>query len=114
MLVLSYEFVYIIFYELLVIYEAISYYGAQEFSLHSPMDSLPIDLITCSSPHRTSKDGDILHSLRHLLLTIGADFTSHRLMLNAAIYHFIGCSSHGSNSQALLLSYQLILVGLYS
>ena len=66
MLVFSYEFYDIIYCELLNIFEAISYYGAQSFSLHSPKDSLPIYLITCSSPHRTSKHGDILHSPRHL------------------------------------------------
>ena len=69
MLVSSYVFSYIIFCELLVIYEAISDYGAQSFTLHSPRDSLP--LVTCSSPHRTSKGEDILHPLGHLLLTIG-------------------------------------------
>ena len=41
MLVLSYEFVDIIFCEILFIYEAISYYGSQSFTLHSPMSSLP-------------------------------------------------------------------------
>ena len=60
MLVSFYEFADIIFCESLVIYEVISYYGAQAFALHCPRDSLPIYLITCSSPHRTSKDGDIL------------------------------------------------------
>ena len=75
MLVSSYEFDDIIFCESLIIYEAISDYGAQAFSLHSPRASLPIYLITCSSPHRTSKDGDILHPPGHLLLTLGADLT---------------------------------------
>ena len=77
------------------------------------MDSLPTFLITCSSPHKTSKDGDILHSHGHFLLTLGADFTSHGLMFKDEIYHLIGCSSHGWNSQALFLSYQLILVALH-
>ena len=62
MLVSSYEFDDIIFCVLLVISEDISDCGAQEFSLHGTKDSLPIYLITCSSPQRTSKDGDILHS----------------------------------------------------
>ena len=97
MLVLSYEFSDIRFCELLVIYEAISYYGAQEFSLHIPRASLPIYLITCSSPHRTSKDGDILHSPGQLLLTIRDDFTSHGLMFKDEIYQLFGISSHGSN-----------------
>ena len=56
MLVLSYEFADIRLCKLLVIYEAISYYGDQAFSLHSPRASLP--LVTCSSPHRTSKEED--------------------------------------------------------
>ena len=42
MLVLSYEFADIRFCELLVIHEALLYYGAQEFTLHSPMASLPL------------------------------------------------------------------------
>ena len=105
---LLHQFVDIIFFGSLVIFKSIFDYGAQEFSLHSPKDSLPLYLITCSSPHRTSKDGDILHSLGHMLLTLGVDFTSHGLMLKASIYQFIWFSSHGSNSQALLLSHQLI------
>ena len=102
MLVLSYEFDDIVFCELLDIYEAISDYGAQAFALHSPKTSLP--LITCSSPHRTSKEGDILHPPGHLLLTLGADFTTHGLLFKAEIYQVLGCSSHGMNSQELLLS----------
>ena len=74
MSVFSYEFSNIIFFGSLVIFEDIPDYGAQSFTLHSPMSSLPFYLITCSSPQRTSKDGDILHSLGNLILTIGADF----------------------------------------
>ena len=113
MLVSSYEFADIVFCESLVIYEAISYYGAQSFSLHIPRDSIPIYLITCSSPHRTSKVGDILHPPGQFLLKIGADFFSHGLMLKDTIYHLLGCSSHGSNYQALFLSHQLISVALH-
>ena len=76
MSVFSHEFADIIFCYSLVIFEAISDYGAQAFALHSPRASLPFYLITCSSFHRTSKDGDILHSPGHLLLTLGAYFTS--------------------------------------
>ena len=83
-LFLSYEFYDIIFCELLVIYESISDYGAQSFTLHSPWDSLP--LVTCSSPHRTSKEEDILHLPGHLLLTLGDDFTTHGLLFKAEIY----------------------------
>ena len=75
--------------------EAISYYGAQSFTLHNPRASLPF--ITCSSPHKTSKEKDSLHPLGHLLLKIGADFTTHGFMLNAATYQFLECSTHGSN-----------------
>ena len=75
MLVFSYEFADIIFFESLIIYEAISNYGAQAYALHNPRASLPIYFITCSSPHRTSKDGGILHSPGHLLLTLRDDFT---------------------------------------
>ena len=46
MLVSSYYFDDIIFCESLVIFEAISYYRAQAFSLHSPRASLPLYLIT--------------------------------------------------------------------
>ena len=113
MLVLSREFADIIFCESLVISEAISDYGAQEFTLHSPRASLPTYLITCSSPHRTSKDGDILHSPGHLILTLEADFTSHGSMFKAEIYQFLGFTSHGSNFQALFLSHQLISVVLH-
>ena len=113
MLVFSYEFYDIIFCDSLVIFEAISYYGSQAISLHSPRDSLPIYFITCSSPHRTSKEGDILHPPRHLFPTLGDDFTSHGLMFKASIYHFLGFPSHGSNSQALFLSHKLISIALH-
>ena len=111
MLVFSYEIVYIRCCELLDIFEAISEYGAQAFALHSPRASLP--LVTCSSPHRTNKEGDILHLPGHLLLIIGDDFTTHGLMFKAAIYQFLGCSSHGSNSQAHFLSLQMISATLH-
>ena len=97
MLFSSYEFADILICESLIISEAISDYGAQAFALHSPRASLPLYLITCSSPHRTSKDGDILHSPGHLLLTLGDDFTSHGLMFKDEIYQLFGISSHGSN-----------------
>ena len=112
-LVFSNEFYDILYCESLVILEAISDYGSQAFSLHSPSIYLPFYLITCSSPNKTSKYGDILHSLGYLLLTLGDDFTSHGLMFKATIYHFIGLTSHGSNFQALFLSHQLISVALH-
>ena len=95
MLVFPYEFANIKFCESLDILEDISDYGAQEFALHGPKTSLPSYLITCSSPHNTSKDGDIMHSPRHLLLTLGADFKSHGLMFKDATYNFLGFTSHG-------------------
>ena len=74
MLVFSHEFVDIRFCESLDILEDISYYGALSFSLHSP--SVSLALITCSSPHKTSKEGDcILHPARHLFLTLWDDLT---------------------------------------
>ena len=106
-LVSSYEVADILFFESFAIYEAISYYGAQAFTLHSLRVSLP--LVTCSSPHRTSKEEDILHPPGHFLILLGADIG---LQFKAAIYQLLGCSSHGSNSQALFLSYQLISVAL--
>ena len=112
-LVLSYEFYNIIFCELLVIYEVISYYGAQSFSLHSPRASPHIHVITCSSPHRTSKVGDSLLPSGHLQLTLGDDFTTHGLLFMDATYQFIECSSHGFNLQKPFLTYQLILVSLH-
>ena len=99
------EVVDIVFCESLVISEYIWDYGSQAFALHSSKASLPLYFITCSSPQRTSKDGDMLHSHGHLLLTIGADFTSNGLMFKAKIYQRLGFSSHGSNSQELLLSH---------
>ena len=87
MSVFSHEFVDIIFCESLVIFEAISYYGAQAFALQSPRASLP--LVTCSSPHKTSKEEDILHSLAHLILILGADFTTHGFLFKAETYQFL-------------------------
>ena len=91
--------------------KAISDYGAQAFALHSPSDSLP--LITCSSPHRTSKEADIMHLPGHLLLTLGANFRNHGFMFKDGKYQLLECSSHGSNPQALFLSSQLISVALH-
>ena len=97
----------------MVILEAISYYGSQSFTLHSPRASLPLYLFTCSSPHITSKEGDTLHPPIHFLLTLGVDITSHGLLFKGAIYQLLGCSSDGLNSQALFISYQLISVALH-
>ena len=51
-----------------------------------------------------------MHSSGHLLLTLGADFTSRGLMFKDEIYQFLGFSSHGSNSQEIFLSYRFISV----
>ena len=113
MLVFTHEFVDINFFESLDILEYISDYGSQAFALHGPRTSLPSYLITCSSPHNTSKDKDILHSPGQLLLTPRADFTSHGLMFKATTYKLLGFTSYGLNSQALFLSHQLISVALH-
>ena len=110
-LVSSYEVDDILLCDALDILEAISYYLAQSFTLHSPRASLP--LVTCSSPHRTSKEEDILHPLGHLLLKIGADFTTHGLLFKATTYHFLECSTHGSNPQEPLLFLQMISATLH-
>ena len=84
MLVFSSEIAGIRCCELLDIFEAISYYKAQAFALHSPRASLP--LVTCSSPHRTSKEEDILNPPGHLLLTLGDDFKNHCFLFMYEIY----------------------------
>ena len=61
---------------------------------------------------RNSKEEDILHPLGHLLLRLGDDFTTHGFLFKAAKYNFLEFSTHGSNPQALFLSYQLISVAL--
>ena len=107
----SYEAADILFCESLVIYEYISYYGSQSFSLHSPRASLP--LVICSSPHRTGKEEDIMHPPRHLLLTLGADFTTHGFLFVDETYHFIYFSPCVMNPQEPFLTYQLISVALH-
>ena len=54
-----------------------------------------------------------MHLPGHLLLTLGADFTTHGLIFKAATYQLLECSSHGLNPQAPFLSYQLISVALH-
>ena len=107
MLVSSYEVADIVFFESFFISESISHYGSQAFTLHSPKASL--HLVTCSSPHRTSKEEDILHPPGHLSLTLGAFFTTHGLFFMAATYQFLECSSHVLNPQEPFLTYQLTL-----
>ena len=87
MLVSSYEVSDILFCDSLDISEDIPDYVAQAFALNSPSASLP--LITCSSPHRTSKEEDILHSPKHLLLTLGDDFTTHGFLFMDEKYQFL-------------------------
>ena len=70
-------------------------------------------MVTYSSPHITSKEEDILHLLGHLLLKIGADFTTHGLLFKDVTYQFLNCSTHGSNPQEPLLSLQMILATLH-
>ena len=90
MLFSSYEVADILLCHSLSLLEDISDYGAQSFALNSPSASLP--LITCSSFHRTSKEKDILHPPRNLLLKLGADFTTHGFLFMAATYQFLECS----------------------
>ena len=70
-------------------------------------------MITCSSPHRTSKEEDILHLLGHLLLRVGADFSTHGFLFKAATYQFLECSTHGLNPQEHFLSLQMISAALH-
>ena len=110
-LVSSYGVAGILFCYSLAIFEDISDYGSQAFSLHSPRSSLP--LVTCSSPHRTGKEEYFLHPPGHLLLTLGDTFTTHGLLFMAEKYQFLDCSSHGLNPQEPFLTYQLISVALH-
>ena len=54
-----------------------------------------------------------MHPPGHLLLTLGAVFTTHGFLFMAATYQFLECSSHGLNPQEPFLTYQLILVALH-
>ena len=110
-IVSSYEVADILLCDSLSISESISDYGAQAFALNSPSASLP--LITCSSPHRTSKEEDFLHPPGHLLLTLGDVITTHGLLFMDAKYQFLECSSHSLNSQELFLTFQLTSVALH-
>ena len=65
------------------------------------------------SHQRISKEEDILHPLGHLLLKIGADFTTHGFLFKDATYQFLGCSTHGSNPQEPLLFLQMISAALH-
>ena len=95
----------------MTIYEAISEYVSQSFTLHSPRASLL--LVTCSSPHRTGKEEDFLHPPGHLLLTLGAVFTTHGLLFMAEKYQFLEFSSHVLNPQEHFLTYQFTSVALH-
>ena len=64
-------------------------------------------------PHRTTKEEDILHPPAHLLLKLGAYFTTHGFLFMSDIYNILGCSSHGLNSQEIFLSLQLISIALH-
>ena len=54
-----------------------------------------------------------MHPPEHLLLTLGADFTTHGFMLMAATYQFLECYSHSLNSQEPFLNFQLTSVVLH-
>ena len=87
----------IFYYVIQYLSEAISDYGAQSFALNGPSASLP--LITCSSPHITGKGEYFLHLPGHLLLTLGAVFTTHGFIFMDETYQFLECYSHGLNPQ---------------
>ena len=110
-LVSSYEVADILLCDSLSILEAISNYGAQAFTLNSPSASLPV--ITCSSPHITSKEEDFLHPPGHLLLTLGDVLTTHVFLFMDVRYQFLECSSHVLNPQEPFLTYRLTLVSLH-
>ena len=109
MAVSSHEFSYMKYCDFMNILKDRSDYRAHTFSLLGLISSP--HMITCSSPH--SKDGDLLHSLGHLLLTFGAQFTSHGSMFKDEPSQLLGFTSHGLNSQALFLFCQTILVSLH-
>ena len=48
-----------------------------------------------------------------MLLTLGADFTTHGLLLKADIYQILGFSSHGLNPQEIFLSLKWISAALH-
>ena len=108
----SHEFTDVIDSESLDILEAIPYYLSQAFTLHGPRPPLPSYMITCTLPYSDNEIGDILHSLGHLLLALGDDFTSHGSMLKDETSQFLGFNSHGSNSQENFLSHQCTSVAL--
>ena len=70
-------------------------------------------LITCSSPHRTSKEEDFLHPSGHLLLTLGAVLTTHGFLFMDTTYQFLECFSHVLNPQEPFLTYQLTSIALH-
>ena len=54
-----------------------------------------------------------MHPLGHLLLKIGADFTTHGFLFKVETYQFLEFSTHGSNPQETLLSLQMISATLH-
>ena len=86
------------------VWEDIQDYGSQAFTLHGPMPPHPSYMITCTLPYNDNEIGYILHLLGHFLLTSGDDFTSHGSMFKAETSQLLGFTSHGSNSQAPMLS----------
>ena len=80
--------------------------------IRSPVSMASLPLVTCSSPHRTSKEEDILHPLGHLLLRIGDDFNTNGLLFKAETYQFLDCYTHGLNPQEHFITYQLTSVAL--
>ena len=54
-----------------------------------------------------------MHPLGHLLLRIGADFTTHGFLFKAATYNFLEFSTHGLNPQEPFLSLQMISAAIH-
>ena len=75
------------FYELLILHfviswiilEATSDFGVQASTLHIPRSSVSSCSITYSSRHNARNDADLLHSFGCMLLSFGAESTSHGL-----------------------------------
>ena len=54
-----------------------------------------------------------MHPSGHLILTLGAVFTTHGFLFMAETYQFLECFSHVLNPQEPFLTYQLISISLH-
>ena len=113
MLVYSYEFLILHFVISWIFLEAISYFGAQAFSLHGPRYFVSSFSITYSSLHSARNDGDLLHSLGCMILPFGAESTSHGLKYQAHQDSFELDFKINLNDHSLLLFCQIISLSLH-